>query len=1626
MSEKTTKQLIERISKTRHKYCGSLDQNGFRMGSGCEEWCKETIFQKYSGQFLYNNLHSKGIYLTDKKGDQTYFDGLFYANKLEGYGKVIYSDGSIFEGLFKQHNRFGPGVVTYSNNSQDVGIWEGFSLIRLSVIIGGDFVPRLGRTSAGKARLLKFRTLVPICPAVADKAKKILNESEANEEIKAQSDQLYNYHIRNPESVFFNKSLYDENFFTKQDCTIDVKLTSEEFEEEQREQFEEQTEQPEENQIEESDSNFTLPKNNSQCSCFQTNLDRFTRLCVQLNDVELKLEKLTTKRQRLKEKLQICRHCCDIMMKKESAQSTDGKPEDKEELLANTILTSDESLDKVAEFKKEVQKKRSLFSSSESEQNNPFTKSEIELQTYLYSITGINDEENEVKNDIEEDTVSKITLPFTTNMSSLFRNVDNTNRNQISSSKIFSVRNFVEFAEETENVDYPVETGSQTCYCNQLVVENYEVLKSKFEALNKEELFYNAVKRSLKDQLDVEFQKVNVAEEEETKFIKKIAVTHLMAWNNETIWTTMLQHCFRHRTSENNVSFSVSDLLSAHRNYFKTPGIYEINCRKFLGACSDGHHRNAFRYLKTYNINPDICDAKGNTGMMLAAIRDKSNVIGMLVNCGGKIDVMNDEGLTPLAMSLLKYIAFKHHVFDWEKAFLRDSKLEFEDLIQQWRPSDSLVSLGGNNYVIPEPEVIAKSSSVGGFGFSLNDIFREKRIPTEQKMSEVNVKLAALDVDLNTLSIPALSAHKEQKYIFNTDFVKVPRPHREQQSEKNKGKKRRKKKQTKEAKKRKKHKIKTSKEEADTEDEKVYKKVEIIKKTIVTLLSHGSDPNIGDAPLKSLFLSIFTDDSDLMRMLLENNADPNFTTTDENLTCLHVIASLQPTIERVKMCKILLDFGADPNIKTNENHWRELKNEIIGDGFNEIDAIDEGKNALHLLSLREDFNGDSSSYFGEIASILVSKGCKTYDLYLGHSPLSLAVLRGNIQLIESLLKTDRVNPHQLLGNGMGNALTVVILKRFSSVLTDDNDKKKIINCLFNNGLNPLNQVGDFENSIAFIENEEALLIPKKIISKITKKKSKKAAKKLPKKSKKSKKKSNKKKVETVESYIKAETKKILYRYLQSKAVEYLYTLITETLFADPLILILAKFVTPEETLNCVKLLFKYGIITPERFSHVVISDLLEFVKLQHDFDKIPNFNEKEELEEKIKNMSWSELNPDPKKTLLPLPETDRDSEKYKVCFQCLKKSGKKLLKCPSCELIYFCSEECNILSNATCDYHNCKILFYDAISQIIGEEPQPSRLAVLLEMAAKVREERIAMFKLRDLREKLANMKLKTRTTKQEAQQLLLNFRKLKKEKENFGRANNIWNFKQIYAQMMKTERERSRDKAKKTSTSNSEQAASAVYDAYSAVVYTTASDVAELTDFGDVISPNIISYDPVLETDLESPLDVTPASHFSSGTQIDTIPDSVSTAKFAPKPRNLVNFVNMKSESERVLKKHKQKHVRKEVNEQNKMVRSPIDYDDQIDSIPELNLAFDKAKNLPSKFVPSDDENLRSKRNQEVPKKVANQQYYMELLSKVFADFNLPLLLLPYACYKDGQVYYSMSGNMYFGKSFQKLKIPN
>lgn len=1075
--------VSEELNVTQQEFEGDEDEADLVSGYGEQRFLRDYL-QKYEGQFLYNNLHGEGKYTWLLKNfDGLIYDDLFYANNLEGYSSVYYKGCGLFEGLFKRNQRYGPGVYTYDNGQQDVGLWDNYSLIRLCRLINPCWIPHLGHSESGKIKLLKYRKLVSLEKESIDLGKKVMEDLDAPQKLLDDSHVLYNKYVRHPDSNLFDKVLYDEVFFGKEDCAIDV-------------------------------------------------------------------------------------------------------------------IASDADIDELTGISDKMQD-----------------------EVLGYKIVQDYNEEEGQEDFLHED---------------------------------------ISFFEDTSTYAYQEKVLNKT--------------RDTFRKMNLKEGH----------------------QENEVKS-KTILITDILAWNNEPHFLDMIKHCFRHRHMEGKVSFGIEQLLKANRKCFHEYGVYEKACCYFLLFCSEGRELELLQLASDYVINPDLCDSRGNTGMLFGAARDRVTVINNLLNLGANVDSINDEGLTPLTVSILRYLATENKATNWEKAFVSGVVIKPEEKkqVDSWNVYKSICSLTNTSVVNQESIVSQTPSSISGI----------------YKSQLLNVKMHD-ELSLQDFQTPYFYTLEEQNYLLNTNCVVIPIERKRDEKKKPKEKKKKEKRRKKSPRKSK----KIEKTEEDLPKEEVIPEIDleikahlkIVRNTIMVLLQSGADPNIGEVPMPALILSVFTNELDILKGLIRNKADLDVTTLEENLTALHVLASLNPTDIKLDMFEVLLDNQANPNCKSNSYHWMDQKSTILGkidekieDGFN----LDEEKTPLHILGMRYDYLRDQNGYLNKMATLLLYHNADSEALYLGHTALTLAILRGNVKLVQDLLEGG-VDSNVRLGANMGVPLTVLVLKRYYDYLPLELCRN-IFDLLLKHNANPLKTARIDENAVEFMIKEHEVVETvevnkkgkpgrkkkkKKGSSKSSKtKKTKKSSSKSSKRSSKKSKKGQIGNQDEIKTMLLNAARATLLRFVQAKAVAYLYEFFYQDVYDKDILEAFGKFVTPSEALRILQVLIHAEKIYVDNDTKLVCSDLIDSVKECH---PIVSEQVDPETEDMISTLDFS-VQKNENTTNIDV-EIDPLESKYKVCFHCCRKAGKLLFPCPKCGLIYFCSDECNYLNNKMDNKHSCGLLFYNS------------------------------------------------------------------------------------------------------------------------------------------------------------------------------------------------------------------------------------------------------------------------------------------------------------------------------------------
>lgn len=682
-------------------------------------------------------------------------------------------------------------------------------------------------------------------------------------------------------------------------------------------------------------------------------------------------------------------------------------------------------------------------------------------------------------------------------------------------------------------------------------------------------------------------------------------VTDLLSWNNEKDQMDLRKHIFDHRNLEHGLSYDVEYTLG-ERDQFGSIGSLENLWKKlFTSICNLENFNKSI--IMEHDLNADTCDCLGNTAVHCAVAYDNLQALKSLVDLGANLDRLNDECLTPLIIILLRFLATKNDVTDWQKAFL--PPVENSDNLDSYILDCSI-------HVVAFPQKKKKE--------------KRKKEKKEKKVKEMKGKKSKKG---NVTSSPTPTA---------VELIEDLRP---------------------------------------------KSILFCIFHTLTKLLEYGADPNFGEVPHPPIFLALFTLEESVLLNLIKHNADVNARTSQEDgyLTPLHVIALMKPHPDLHKFVRILVDNNALPNLRSNVIHWVEEKSKISS---NET-CIDEGKTALHILSMRYDFLEDETDLLGTLYEIFVQSGFDPNLFYLGHNCLSLAVLRGNVRLIRRILVREDADPNQHLGCEMGVPLTVLLLKRYKNVLPLYAGQE-VLETLIQNGANPLKFVPNSDqlqiNSIDFCEMENQPEPSRKPGKKV---------------------KINKKEphYKLIQFYHKI-AQSVLERRNMAKMVEYLYIYRILCSICDPIFDRYAKMLDLQETLRILQIFINHNHIPVVKEALV---DLLEFIaKPLHKRkssrsptspkNKKSSGGKSSKKEDNFQDMIQHILDEKnvraPKKFGVCEPEIDPFQEKYKVCYNCLKKFGKDLILCPDCELFYFCSLECNNNNLKKNTKHKCTSLFY--------------------------------------------------------------------------------------------------------------------------------------------------------------------------------------------------------------------------------------------------------------------------------------------------------------------------------------------
>lgn len=772
---------------------------------------------------------------------------------------------------------------------------------------------------------------------------------------------------------------------------------------------------------------------------------------------------------------------------------------------------------------------------------------------------------------------------------------------------------------------------------NKNLLYSKQVRNPKSAFVNGEKLYKNFF--TYEDELHTAIDVVDHIDKKGEPVIIKLEVCNLVAWNNEEINTVILKHTFLNRHHEKLLSFKIKDILcSKKRGNFLPPGPIERKSQELIFACRSSDPIPVRTLITEYDLYPDVADCRGNNTVTYATLANQPNIIKVLSEFGANLNSFNDDCITPLIFAILQYIASKYDIINplWETAFIyAKTEHDLPACNQQW-PKASLTSVSKNSSINFRKSV-GKRKSVGN---EVGTPPSNTEIVNSGKLMERRYSLSAMFKD----------------YIFSLECSQLKRKSNDATVK--------------------------NEEPQDKSTDFMYEQFKFeemnkIKQTISTLLLCGANANTGEVPFCPIITCIFCRSKDLIQMLIEFNASVNAKTCEflGKLGPLHVIGSLSPCLEQVEMAYTFLENGAYVDDLSNKIHWLEEQSVLLANVAPE-DCLE--KTPLHLVCMRYDFNNDKSGYLTKLALLFVQYGANLNLKYLGHTPLTLAMMRGNTKLMETLLQTGLVDPNEGLGYGMGVPLTICILNRYSK-LFNNSMIKQLYSILTKFYANPLNDVPNFDgNAIEFYHNEQSMLLPTRRNS----------ISKLP-----------------YGLQLLQCAKTILLKHIESKVVQILYLFKIVYGLDSLLYQAIVKYLKYPRTVEILQILIDHDEIVPDDFN---------FKKLLHFVDKTQSNYYKNIIKTSNKYVKFYFGN--------YVPEIDPDDLKYKVCFECFRKTDQLLLLCPKCEMVYFCSQDCNKRNSTKPDSgHPCMGTFYeDELIYAQSNEKRFSSLDYLISQNMKI------------------------------------------------------------------------------------------------------------------------------------------------------------------------------------------------------------------------------------------------------------------------------------------------------------------
>uniref|UniRef100_A0A8C0YLB1 Ankyrin repeat and MYND domain containing 1 n=1 Tax=Cyprinus carpio carpio TaxID=630221 RepID=A0A8C0YLB1_CYPCA len=476
------------------------------------------------------------------------------------------------------------------------------------------------------------------------------------------------------------------------------------------------------------------------------------------------------------------------------------------------------------------------------------------------------------------------------------------------------------------------------------------------------------------------------------------------------------------RFETDTLDWDVAAVLNMNRTPFGPKGPLELNSEKLIKEASRGECRNVYRNLRDGQVHPDVSDALGHTALIAATVNCHDDVIHILLDSGADVNKLNDEGLSALAVC---------HVLYYPLQSLQETLAERVTPEHQPRVTgnntERMLRIHNGYRPTEEPHVVIMSKSIQVFDdkIPLGSVsWREKEAKT---VADSEQEVTNLETDENLeRSIRSDDPTFDSACSMASFHIDVTEEIIQKSAEI----------------------LCQTGTVTPTDTQETVRKIALLKTehrnrwtTIKLLLERGADPNASTVPMPVIFLAIKAAHVKGVRRLLECGARTDIPLLPEQkgLYPLHIAAGLSGA-EGPEITELLLHALADPDVKALDAHEvYELDKDtfepqafkiqhLIAPGsvakFSEapVELPQEGgRTPLHVACQRD----SEYSNARDVVALLLSHNANPNNVWSGHSPLSLAISRGNDLAVDELL-AGGADPNLRLTRHVGSALCALV------------------------------------------------------------------------------------------------------------------------------------------------------------------------------------------------------------------------------------------------------------------------------------------------------------------------------------------------------------------------------------------------------------------------------------------------------------------------------------------------------------------------------------------------------------------------------------------------------------------------